>query len=376
MKEKDILKLLKSADLKNPVSELTAQLDKPFQFDFSKKKKSKLISKKKGNPWVAHVREVAKKMNVPYGCAISYAAKSYKTIKSIEESIPEKFDIDIMNALIKEGYAPSKIKPEELQIQKTKLKGTKKKDIGFNISKITPKMLTDVKLKKTQIPIRKLDRDLSITEEKKSSILDIDINDTRDTQIAKKIYQKSLDPYIVERILDRGNILDAFYLYLHTKCIVHSEFITEDDVDKPNRLIFLIMSSDNGMKAVAHCFGIENFKDNFKDNDYYFQNVIGEVGYPLYPNTIMNIMKDIRTMKHNIFISDTMKIFKSGRGLMRTLGFDNIKGLNRGKINKIISAVNKTNITSYPNAISNLINLKNKQGFSIQEYIDTENDDI
>lgn len=151
MKEKDILKLLKSADLKNPVSELTAQLDKPFQFDFSKKKKSKLISKKKGNPWVAHVREVAKKMNVPYGCAISYAAKSYKTSKTIEEIIPEKFDIDIMNALIKEGYAPSKIKPEELQIQKTTLKGTKKKDIGFNISKITPKMLTDVKLKKTQI---------------------------------------------------------------------------------------------------------------------------------------------------------------------------------------------------------------------------------
>ena len=213
MKEKDILKLLKSADLKNPVSELTAQLDKPFQFDFSKKKKSKLISKKKGNPWVAHVREVAKKMNVPYGCAISYAAKSYKTIKSIEESIPEKFDIDIMNALIKEGYAPSKIKPEELQIQKTKLKGTKKKDIGFNISKITPKMLTDVKLKKTQIPIRKLDRDLSITEEKKSSILDIDINDTRDTQIAKKIYQKSLKTNTIKYLKCNEHFVCIKFIY-------------------------------------------------------------------------------------------------------------------------------------------------------------------
>jgi hypothetical protein len=38
------------------------------------------------NPWIEHVKRVAKEMNVPYGCAISYAKKSYKSRQPIADT--------------------------------------------------------------------------------------------------------------------------------------------------------------------------------------------------------------------------------------------------------------------------------------------------
>ena len=43
------------------------------------------------NPWIEHVKRVAKEMNVPYGCAISYAKKSYKS-RQVSNLMPGKPD--------------------------------------------------------------------------------------------------------------------------------------------------------------------------------------------------------------------------------------------------------------------------------------------
>jgi hypothetical protein len=44
------------------------------------------------NPWIEHVKRYAKENNMPYGCAISHASKTYK-MKKPNESKPRDLDV-------------------------------------------------------------------------------------------------------------------------------------------------------------------------------------------------------------------------------------------------------------------------------------------